>query len=83
MFDFIFLLKPLSSYPDITLKAIIKNGKFINLSIKYGKNNAYYNINLRDSYLLLSSSLSKICDAFKVAKEKDKIKIKICFLIDL
>ena len=52
------------------MKPILKDGKFINLSIKYGKNGGF-NINLRDSYLLLTSSLSKLCKAFNVEKSKD------------
>ena len=70
MFDLIFLLKHLASYPNITMKPILKDGKFINLSIKYGKNGGF-NINLRDSYLLLTSSLAKLCSAFDVKKPKD------------
>lgn len=70
MFDLIFLLKPLLSYPGITLKPILKDGKFINLSIKYGPKGAYQ-MNLRDSILMLPSSLSKLCKAFNVKNPKD------------
>ena len=70
MFDLIFLLKPLLNYPNITLKPTLKEGKFINLSIKYGQN-GIYQMALRDSILMLPSSLSKLCSAFDVEKPKD------------
>ena len=81
-FDLNFLLKHLLSYPHISLNPIIKDGKFINLEIKYGKF-GISSLNLRDSLLLLPSSLSKLCKAFNVEKAKDIFPHKFVSLNNL
>nr|YP_009690150.1 DNA polymerase family B [Porodaedalea pini]QEG56930.1 DNA polymerase family B [Porodaedalea pini] len=73
-FDLIFLVKYLLSRSDITINPIYKDGKFISLNIKYGadeKGNYQYSLNIRDSMLLLLSSLSKLGKAFNVEIQKD------------
>nr|YP_010691073.1 DNA polymerase [Phellinus igniarius]WBU93174.1 DNA polymerase [Phellinus igniarius] len=64
-FDLIFLLKHIANYPEVELEPIIKDGKFINLKIRYGSNKTYF-INLKDSLLLLPVSLRKLAVFFKV-----------------
>src|SRR5712672_2148422 len=56
-FDIIFLLKYIVKVA--TLKPVIHNGRIISLTINYGNNNEYQ-IQFKDSYLLLLSSLIKL-----------------------
>lgn len=69
-FDLIFLLKHLVNYPSLQVNPVIKDGKFINVNINYGPKHRY-SLDLRDSVLLLNSSLSKLGNAFKVEALKD------------
>lgn len=63
-FDVVFLIKILSNlFLDTKIEPIINDNDFINLKVKFAKK---YNINFRDSYLLLPSSLKKLAKAFKV-----------------
>lgn len=64
-FDGIFLLKILSSINHIKVQPILKDGKIINLKLNYDSINSYQ-INFRDSFLILPSSLSKLAIQFKV-----------------
>lgn len=48
-FDLIFLLRYIAEHPNTKIEPIIKDGKFINLRIKYGPKLSYY-INFKDSY---------------------------------
>lgn len=66
-FDIIFLLKYLVKLGDI--KPIIHNGKFISLTISYGDNNQY-NIEFKDSILLLLYSLKSLCTSFNIEEGK-------------
>jgi hypothetical protein len=66
-FDIIFLLKYLVKLADVN--PIIHNGKIIQLDIKYGPNNQY-KITIKDSYLILLSSLDKLSKAFNVVSPK-------------
>lgn len=61
-FDGIFILKVLSSLEDISIKPIIKDGKFIEVKIMFNK----YNIKFRDSFLMLPASLSKLSKQFNI-----------------
>ena len=68
-FDLIFLLKHLVQLPYIEVNPVIKDGKFINLEIKYStKNSSFkeYSLTLRDSILLLPSSLENLAKSFKI-----------------
>ena len=70
-FDMVFLLKEICNYPNVMkVNPIIKDNKFINLEIFYKINNKTYKISFRDSYLLLSSSLSKLSKAFNINNPK-------------
>nr|YP_009649331.1 DNA polymerase family B [Rhizopogon vinicolor]QDA23246.1 DNA polymerase family B [Rhizopogon vinicolor] len=64
-FDGIFLLKILSSINHIKVQPILKDGKIINLKLNYDSINSYQ-INFRDSFLILPSSLRKLAIQFKV-----------------
>lgn len=66
-FDIIFLFKYLIKLGNVN--PIIHNGKFISINFNYGKNNDYQ-IQFRDSYLILLNSLRKLCKSFKVQTVK-------------
>jgi DNA polymerase type B, organellar and viral len=69
-FDLIFLLKHLANYDNIKIKPLIKDGKFINITIEYGPN-YQYNIYIKDSFLLLPHSLSQLSKDFNCESVKD------------
>jgi hypothetical protein len=62
-FDIIFLMKYLVTVGSIN--PIIHNGRIISITLNYGKNNEYQ-INFRDSYLLLPKSLAELTKGFNV-----------------
>jgi hypothetical protein len=62
-FDIIFLLKYLVKLASV--HPTIHNGRIISLVMNYGKDGKYQ-IEFRDSYLILLSSLEKLSKAFKV-----------------
>lgn len=66
-FDVIFFLKYLVKLGAV--HPIIHNGRIISINLNYGKNNEY-KINFKDSYLILLSSLMKLCKSFRVKNEK-------------
>jgi DNA polymerase type B, organellar and viral len=66
-FDLIFLLKYLVKVGNI--KPIIHNGKFISVTIAYGDDNQY-NIEFKDSILLLLYSLDSLCRSFEIDDAK-------------
>lgn len=66
-FDIIFLLKYLVKIASV--QPIIHNGRIISLIINYGKD-LEYQIDFRDSYLILLNSLLKLSKAFNVENEK-------------
>nr|UEP17200.1 hypothetical protein [Russula sp.] len=66
-FDVIFLFKYLVKIAIMDPK--IHKGRIISLGINYGENNEYQ-IEFRDSYLILLNSLRKLCTAFKVETAK-------------
>jgi len=63
-FDSIFMIKVLSNM-NLTMSPIIRDGRIIDLKISWKK----YSIYMRDSYLLLPSSLAKLANNFKVASK--------------
>jgi hypothetical protein len=62
-FDIIFLLKYLAKVGD--LEPIIHHNKIISLKVKFGSKNQYQ-MEFKDSYLILLSSLIKLCKGFGV-----------------
>ena len=66
-FDIIFLLKYLVKKVDVQPR--IHKGRFISLTVSFGENNEYQ-MEFRDSYLILLGSLRKLCSAFKVETVK-------------
>lgn len=78
-FDLIFLVKYLLNRDDVKMYPLYKDGKFINLTISYGKEKDEgtkrvkfnYELVIRDSLLLLPSSLAKLAKAFDVDTQKD------------
>jgi hypothetical protein len=66
-FDIIFLLKYLVKLGNIN--PIIHNGKFISVTIGYG-DNEQYQIEFKDSILLLLYSLKSLCSSFKIDEGK-------------
>ena len=72
-FDLIFILKHLVQMSNVEINPIIKDGKFINLEIKYtikDSDKTQYSITLRDSMLILPSSLSKLAKDFNIKTGK-------------
>jgi hypothetical protein len=68
-FDGIFLFKILSDIPGSNLIPVIKDGKMISLTLSWRTNsttNKIYNIEFRDSLLMLPNSLNKLARAFNV-----------------
>jgi hypothetical protein len=76
-FDMIFLLKYLVKLGSV--QPIIHGGRLISVNLNFGKNNEYQ-IKFKDSYLILLSSLLKLCKAFKV--KNSKILFPIFFVND-
>ena len=66
-FDIIFLLKYLVKLGSVN--PVIHNDRIISINFNCGKNNEYQ-IQFRDSYLLLLNSLAKLCKSFKVENPK-------------
>lgn len=66
-FDIIFLLKYLVKLAEVD--PIIHNGRIISINLNYGKD-YQYQIQFKDSYLLLLASLSKLSKAFKIDTPK-------------
>lgn len=66
-FDIIFILKYLLKIADC--HPIIHNDKMLSLKAKFGKNNEYQ-IEFKDSYLILLASLSKLSKYFKIKSPK-------------
>jgi len=66
-FDIIFLLKYLVKLGSVN--PVIHNDRIISINFNYGKNNEYQ-IQFRDSYLLLLNSLAKLCKSFNVENPK-------------
>jgi hypothetical protein len=62
-FDVIFLLRYLVKVAS--LKPVIHNGKIISLILNYGRN-LDYQIEFKDSYLILLNSLASLSKSFKV-----------------
>lgn len=68
-FDLIFILKHLVQLNYVEVNPVMRDGKFINLEIKYSAKNSNtlrYSLTLRDSILLLPSSLENLAKSFKV-----------------
>ena len=74
-FDLIFLLEYLLNRQGIIINPLYKDGQFLSLNIKYEvktkDKSDLFDIYIHDSYLLLTSSLSKLCKAFNVENQKD------------
>lgn len=68
-FDLVFILKHIANYPGVELEPIIRDGKFINLKIKYGSKKEFF-VDMRDSFLLLPVSLKDLAEQFKVSTLK-------------
>jgi hypothetical protein len=62
-FDIIFLFKYLVKLGN--LEPIIHNDRIISVKVKFGKNSEYQ-IEFKDSYLLLLNSLAKLTKGFRV-----------------
>ena len=65
-FDGIFLLRILSNVPGFNLLPTMKDGKLINLNLSKLISNKKYQIDFRDSLLMLPLSLRRLCKAFNV-----------------
>jgi len=66
-FDIIFLLKHLIK--NVEVEPMIHRGRIISIKIHYGKDNQYQ-VQFRDSYLILLSSLEKLGRNFGVVNKK-------------
>ena len=72
-FDGIFLLKVLSSFTNVRINPILRDGNMINIKISYfinDKSKKPYIYDFRDSYLILPTSLRKLAKAFNVETKK-------------
>ena len=69
-FDMNFLVNYLLERKDIKLEPLYKDGLFLSLTIKFGKKFSN-SLTIRDSYLLLPSSLSKLGKSLDVKCQKD------------
>ena len=65
-FDVAFLLSTLSS-ESIKLEPVVRDGRFLNLKLSYGKR---YKIHFRDSLLILPFPLDLLTKAFNVEKKR-------------
>ena len=67
-FDLVFLLNQLCSLTnkDIRIKPTYKDGKFLNIRISFIEGKNRYYINIKDSILLLNSSLAKLAKQFNL-----------------
>lgn len=69
-FDMRFLYKHVVNYGSCQVKPIIKDGKFINLEVWFGKDHLN-RVQFKDSILLLNSSLAKLSKTFNTNHTKD------------
>lgn len=73
-FDGIFLFNALADITrenkTIKIEPLLREGNIINIKINFGGNNGKYNLNIRDSYLLLPISLKKLAIQFQVEHAK-------------
>jgi hypothetical protein len=68
-FDGIFILRILSNIPNSILSPVMKDGKLINLKFSWLTSinqRQYYNLDFRDSILMLPNYLRKLAKAFNV-----------------
>lgn len=80
-FDLIFLVKYLLNIKDIEIDPVYKDGLFLFLYVRYGKKitvkkgieyvSYKYCVEIKDSLLLLPSSLDKLGKSFGVEAQKD------------
>jgi DNA polymerase type B, organellar and viral len=63
------LWKYLANLKNVQIIPLVRDGKFLNIEIKYGDNTEYC-IQLRDSYLLLPDSLDKLAKSFHMNQQK-------------
>lgn len=70
-FDLIFLLKYLANIKGVNLTPTYKDGKFLNLKIYYKEGNKKFNLSIKDSMLLLPSSLADLAKSFNLDDDKD------------
>lgn len=68
-FDGIFIISALSDF-STNIRPVIRDGKIMDLRVKFGPNNRY-SISFRDSLLLLPNSLRKLCKDFGIEVQKD------------
>jgi hypothetical protein len=69
-FDGILLLKHIISYEGVTVEPLVFNGKLMSIKLKIAKGKSTRVVIFKDSYLLLSMSLRRLCKSFKVEHEK-------------
>lgn len=68
-FDVNFLLKPLLNMKDVKSEIMLRDDKFIQIKINYGKTS----FNIKDSLLLLPGSLMNLSKSFKIETPKENI----------
>nr|YP_010137131.1 hypothetical protein KYW48_mgp12 [Tylopilus plumbeoviolaceoides]QWM97170.1 hypothetical protein [Tylopilus plumbeoviolaceoides] len=66
-FDVNFLLKPLLNIKGVKSDIMLRDDKFIQIKISYGK----FSFNIKDSLLLLPGSLNKLSKSFKIETPKE------------
>ena len=66
-FDVNFLLKPLLNMKEVKSEIMLREDKFIQIKISYGKSS----FNIKDSLLLLPGSLNNLSKSFKIETPKE------------
>ena len=67
-FDIIFIFKYLSTLKNMQIKVLMKDNNIININIT--NRNKGISINIKDSYLILPSSLAKLSQQFNIQTPK-------------
>ena len=78
-FDLVFLLKPLYDRclldTSLRIDPIIKDGKFLNIKLSFEIDKTKYHVNIKDSMLLLLSSLVKLAKQFGLEEKSIFVKM--------
>jgi hypothetical protein len=68
-FDLIFLLKYIVNLENVRIRPIIRDNKFINITLEYGPN-YHYILYIKDSLLLLPIALDELAKSFGTDQQK-------------
>lgn len=80
-FDSVFILNIIASISN-KIKVLKRDSQFLNINIKYGDKDQYQ-LNFRDSYLLIPVKLKDLCLSFNVNEKKDIFPLKFVTIDNL